>query len=342
MKKIIVNGRFLIHRITGVERYARELLAELDQIIEPGQVEMAVPPETEDIPSYRNIKVVRTGKLHNRMWEHICFPAYVKRRKGISLNLCNVGPLSDPGIVCIHDVKIKARPEDFSRKFLLWYNLLFSNESKRAMRIITDSEFSKKEIRRYYDVHPKRMVVIPGAWQHYQRVGYDEQALEHYSLKKGDYYFSVCSLEPNKNIRWIADAARQNPDRIFAVAGSINKTVFSQGLGFECPDNLKLLGYVSDEEAKTLMRDCRAFLFPTYYEGFGIPPLEAISAGARHVVVSDTEIMHELFGDHVSYINPFRFEGIPENDCDGEAAQVLSKYSWKNSARLLKEMLEQI
>lgn len=49
---------------------------------------------------------------------------------------------------------------------------------------------------------------------------------------------------------------------------------------------------------------CKAFLFPTYYEGFGIPPLEAISAGARQVVVSDTEVMHEIFGDSVCYIDP--------------------------------------
>ena len=72
MAKVIVNGRFLLHRVTGVERYAREILAELDKIIESGKLEMAVPPEVKEILGYKNIKAVRVGKLHNRLWEHRC------------------------------------------------------------------------------------------------------------------------------------------------------------------------------------------------------------------------------------------------------------------------------
>lgn len=337
---VIVNGRFLLHRVTGVERYAREILSELDKIIEPGKVEMAVPPETEDIPDYKNIKVVKVGRLHNRLWEHISFPLYVKSRKAISLNLCNVAPLPAPGIVCIHDVKIKARPQDFSKTFLIWYNLLLSNACKRANKIITVSEFSKKEICKYYNVNPERVVVIPNAWQHYERIGFDEGALEKYGLVKDSYNFSMCSLEPNKNFKWIAEAAKETPDEIFAVAGSINKTVFADGLGFECPENMKLLGYVSDEEAKTLMRDCKAFLFPTFYEGFGIPPLEALSAGAKNVIVSDTEVMHEIFGDAVSYADPNGQSCVIE--CMGKEngiERVLKAYSWFSSAKKLKESI---
>lgn len=96
--KVIINGRFLIHRVTGVERYAREILLELDKLIAPERMEMAVPSEVEDIPVYKNIKVVKIGRLHNRLWEHISFPWYVYTQKGISLNLCNVAPLYN-GIV---------------------------------------------------------------------------------------------------------------------------------------------------------------------------------------------------------------------------------------------------
>lgn len=103
--KVIVNGRFLLHRTTGVERYAREILLELDKLIKPGEVEMAIPPETKEIPDYKNIRVVRVGKLRNRLWEHISFPRYVRKQKGISLNLCNVAPLVAPGIVAIHDMQ---------------------------------------------------------------------------------------------------------------------------------------------------------------------------------------------------------------------------------------------
>lgn len=106
---------------------------------------------------------------------------------------------------------------------------------------------------------------------------------------------------------------------------------------------MKLLGFVSDEEAKTLMRDCSAFLFPTFYEGFGIPPLEAISAGAKQVVVSDTDVMHEIFGDGVVYVDPndcnIALSDFPEIS-ETQVYGLLAKYSWKKSAETLLELLK--
>ncbi len=343
MRGIIINGRFLLHRVTGVERYAREILSELDKLIEPDEIEIAIPPEVTDLPSYNNIRITRIGKLHNRLWEHISFPLYVKKKRSLSLNLCNVAPLLAPGIVCIHDVKIRACPQYFSRKFVLWYRLLFSNACKRANTIITVSQFSKKEIVKYFKIAPNQIDVIPNAWQHYERIDYNENTLTKYGLKRYQYFFSVCSLEPNKNIRWIAEAAKDNSDQVFVVAGAINKTIFADGLGFECPENMMLIGYVSDEEAKTLMRDSKAFLFPTFYEGFGIPPLEALSAGCKSIIVSDTEVMHEIFGDDVGYINPYKYVHTDFREMKRtDSSRILDKYSWKKSARALHNIIKTV
>ncbi|MDO4219073.1 MAG: glycosyltransferase family 1 protein [Synergistaceae bacterium] len=304
---------------------------------------MAIPPETKNVPNYKNIKVSRIGKLKNRLWEHIFFPLYVKKHKAISLNLCNVAPLISPGIVCIHDVKVKAHPEFFNTKFRLWYRLLFYNATKRAKKIITVSNFSKKEIIKYYDVAEEKIVVIPNAWQHYQLINFDEEALKKYDLVKNEYYFAMGSLEPNKNFKWIAEVARKNPDHIFAIAGSINEKIFAKGLGFKCPPNMKLLGFVSDEEAKTLMRDCQAFLFPSIYEGFGLPPLEALSAGCRRIVVSDTEVMHEIYGNSAYYINPGELQPSLGELLNGQIVDTnkpLEKYSWGKSAWSLYSLLK--
>lgn len=343
--KIIVNGRFLIHRITGVERYARELLNQLDKIVNREEIVLAIPPEVEEVPQYQNIRVIKVGRLHNQLWEHISFPRFVKKQKGISLNLCNVAPLSSPDIVCIHDVKVKATPQYFSKKFIMWYNLLFTNETRRARQIVTVSEFSKSEIIKYFKVDTQKIAVVPNAWQHYERIDFDENALKKYNITKNNYVFSMCSLEPNKNFRWIAENARRNPNILFVVAGAINKKVFLDGLGFECPNNMKLLGYISDEEAKTLMRDCKVFLFPTFYEGFGIPPLEAMSAGAKNIYVSDTPVMHEIFENSVHYVNPHdlttSIDFLSEKDkCKVDAESILKKYSWNKSALLMKKILD--
>lgn len=336
--KVIINGRFLLHRITGVERYAREILLELDKIIQSGEIELAVPPEIQNIPDYKNIKTTKVGKLKNRLWEHISFPAYVKKKKAVSLNLCNTAPLIEPGIVCIHDMKIKAHPEYFSKKFLLWYNLLFGNAIKHAKKIITVSEFSKNEITKYYRVNMDKIVVIPNAWQHYNRVQYDENTLKKYKLEKDGYFFAIGSMDPNKNFKWVAEAAKRMPDQVYAIAGLINKKVFANGLGFELPSNVKLLGYVEDKEAKTLMRDCKAFLFPSIYEGFGIPPLEAMCAGCKNIMVSDTEVMHEIFENSVVYLNTEssvnKFEYV-------DYEKILKKYSWMKSAEQLYRLIKE-
>lgn len=344
MNTIFINGRFLTRRVTGVERYARELVKELDKIASGKEIYMVVPNGDFDIPDYENIKVIRKGNSTKQFWENFIFPAFVRSKKGISLNLCNVAPIFSPGIVCIHDMKVKAAPEYFNKKFLVWYNFLFKNQTKRAKKIITVSNFSKDEICKYYHVKPEKISVIYNAWQHFEAIDSDDDTLERYNLEAKNYYFSMSSLEPNKNFKWIANAAVRNPGRTFVVAGSINEKVFSMGTGFDKPDNVKLLGYITDEEAKTLMKECKAFLFPTFYEGFGIPPVEAVYAGAETIVVSDTRVMHELFDDHAVYVDPEDYENNAWMNMtgSGDIKEVLDKFSWEESAKKLLTVLEDV
>ena len=339
MGKIIINGRFLIHRITGVERYARELVSALDRISSPDEIEMAVPPETEDIPEYKNIRVYRVGRLHDRLWEHVSFPSYVRKKNATALNLCNVAPLSRPDIVAVHDIKPVVHPEYYNRRFVLWYRILYRNEFSRAKYIITGTHFSAREIAAHYHVDPRRIVFVPEGREHFERISYDENALDRYGLKAGEFYFSMGSLEPGKNLKWVLRTAQLDPANIYAIAGNINTIVFSEENTERVPNNVCFLGYVSDEEAKTLMRDCRAFLFPTFYEGFGMPPLEALSSGCQCIAVSDIPVMHEIFEDQAVYIDPFCPGQIDYKQISNPEA-VLCKYSWGKSAKHLQMLLQ--
>ena len=205
------------------------------------------------------------------------------------------------------------------------------------MTIITVSEFSKREIEKYYKVSKERIKIIYNAWQHISRIAASVDIFERYpQLRKNNYYFSLSSLAANKNFKWLLYAAKNNPSEQFAIAGGGKLKGVAEASGLKDFPNIHFLGYVSDADAKALMAGCKAFIFPTLYEGFGIPPLEAVASGARRIVVSDTPCMHEIYGDCAEYLNAKDYvnAGINSNG-KIDSADILTKYSWKESAEKL-------
>lgn len=344
-KCAVINGKFCSQTITGVQRYAREIVTELDKIAGPDfEIILAVNKQAENLPELHNIKIKTVGKLKGVLWEQISLPVFVLKRKALCINLCNMAPILTPHITAVHDVSYKVNKSFFSKKFALWYNLVFDLIIGRIKEILTVSEFSKSEICRAYKKDFKNITVTYNGWQHMENIETDDLALKKYGLDEEKYFFAMSSLAPNKNLRWTAEAARNNPGYIFAVSGAINKKVFGDIFDFEIPKNLKFLGYVSDEEAKALMKSCKAFLFPTFYEGFGIPPLEALSVGAK-AVVSDASCMREIFENAVYYVNPHDFnidlDEILKKLVEGYE-KILKKYNWNYAAQKLLDKIKKL
>ena len=342
-KCVVINGKFFSQTTTGVQRYAREIISELDKITDSDtEIIIAINRRAKKLPKLQNIKIKKIGKFSGVLWEQLSLPLFVLSHGALCVNLCNMAPILTPHITTIHDVSYKVNKKFFSKKFTLWYNFVFSLIINRIKNILTVSEFSKNEICRVYNKQFKNITITYNGWQHMEKIEESGVALEKYGLQKNNYYFTMSSLAPNKNLRWAALAARNNPKEIFAVSGAVNKKVFGDTFDFKVPENLKFLGYVSDKEAKSLMRNCKAFLFPTFYEGFGIPPLEALSLGAK-AVVSDASCMREIFGDTVYYLDPknpdidlYELLKTPvESPC-----KVLQKYDWLSSAQLLQKIIK--
>lgn len=339
----VLNGRFLTRPTTGVDRYARELILELDRLVSANDLTLAVPGDSEIIDplNLKNIKTIRIGMRDGVLWEQLDFPSYLKKVKATGINLCNTAPLISPGIVCIHDMQIRVNPGFFDWKFVAWYRLLFAAFAPRAKMILTVTEFSKEEIERFYPKGRGKIEVIANAWQHIDRVDPDSEALTGKALEEGSYYFAMSSLAPNKNLKWLVETAQRNPRETIAIAGGINRKVFGKH-NFPEADNVVYLGYVTDAEMKALMQNCKGFLFPTFYEGFGIPPMEALACGAS-VAVSDASCMREVYGASVHYIDPnIPCENLNElfSEKVGSAREVLDGYSWQQSARQLRALLE--
>lgn len=344
-----VDGSFFAQRVSGIQRYSLELLAALDAIAPAGLVEIVVPVGVET-PVYRNIKVVPYATRHGLAWQQLDYPRYLKRRGAKGLATCNVIPwFGFRGIAVVHDVCYRARRDFYkdSRRDRLsaaWHCLQYRRIAQKAGHIITVSEFSKAEIHKYYGVPLEKMDVVYNAWQQMQRIAPDDGVFaKHPQLQKGAYYFSMANLLKNKNFPWVLRAAKAKPDAVFAIAGGGSLAEEAARLGLADLPNVLYLGYVSDGEAKSLMAHCKAFLFPTLYEGFGIPPLEAVACGARQILVSDTPCMREVYGDCAGYIdlaaNPGNVDDTtPPKD---DPARLLQKYSWEKSSEKLLGILRE-
>lgn len=346
-KKIIINGKIFTKKyISGVQRYTLEIINAIDKIVEKGKIEICTPMSATNIPEYKNIDIVKYSKLKGILWEQIAFAKYVKKNNGISINLGNVSPWVDPGIVCIHDINCMRNPRNFQKRMVLWYKFLFKRAIKKAKKIITVSEFSKKEMIDYYKIDEKRIAVVPNSWEHFEQIKEDNNVFVKYpELTEKEFFFSLGTLTKHKNLKWVLEVAKRNPQYLFAISGFVNIQKYKDQLDSDSPKNVIYLGYLTDGEVKAIYKKMKALLFPSVYEGFGLPPIEALSVEAK-VVVSDIECMKEIFKKSVIYINPYDYEinldSLLKNDIS-DVKEVLNEYNWQESARkLLKVIYEEV
>ena len=342
MRKFTINGKFYAQRVTGVQRFAREIVLELDKIAKNIDLELIVPADALDLPVLKNIRIQKSKYRKSIFWEQLWLPLYLLKNRRIGLHLCHVAPIFKPDIVCIHDANVLVNPQWFTRKVCAWYGLIDRLCAKFAKKIVTVSDFSKKELQKSLGIPNLRISSIVEGWQHLNKIVADESTLTRYSLKKDQFYFSLGTRASHKNVRWIFEYAQKHPEQLFVLSGSSNGRIFGKMEESE-PRNVKFLGYLSDEEIKLLMQKCKAYILPSFYEGFGLPPLEALSTGAQ-VIVSDIPVMHEIFGNTVHYIDPHNTNVDIENlllEPVDSAEIVLKKYSWKNAATSLLEIIKE-
>lgn len=347
-KKIVFNGKYLCKESQrGVHRYTHQMLCALDKIIKPGVIEVLVPSTNKKLPVFQNIIVKQYGgKIFSKGWQYTAFQYYILKTHALAVCLSCGAPFFHPGIIAIHDVRyLEDKPEVFELK-KIWnhfvINLFAKTNIKRARAIVTVSEFSKQKICDYYHCHKKKISVLYSAWQHVLDIETDNTIFQKKSgFPQKDYYFYLGGIEKNKNLQWILKMAQINQNDFFVLAGPPTYLNESNQKDWSSLKNLKHIGYVSDQEMKALITNAKALLFPSLYEGFGLPPLEAIALGTP-VLVSNTTCLPEIYGKDLRLFDPYDYD-VNLNDLleknKSKYMSVLNRYSWDCSARGLYDLI---
>ena len=306
MQKYIINGLFMTQQVTGLQRYAYELCLELDKLLKNEDVIMLVPISYKaGVNPFENITIFPYGSHRGICWEQIDLQRFARKNNVRCINLCNTTPLFlKPGITAVHDLMFALFPEWYTtprnKLSCKWHTFQAGYALKHEKWIICTSNFTKQVLEKEYPCVSGKVKVIPVGWQHVEAFKENPFWQEEFPfLIPREFYFSMATRAKNKNGKWIFEAARNNPSQIFVIAGrSYEKESEDK------PDNLYLLGYVSDETACSLIKNCKAFICPSLYEGFGVPPMEALALGAQ-VIVSNTSALPEVFENSVHYIDPY-------------------------------------
>lgn len=336
---LFINGRFLTQKVTGVQRFAIELVKQLDKIAKNHEIEIVTPPGIICNLNLNNISIRIIGRKSNNFWTQWTLPLYVKKNKGILFTITGMAPILKPDYFVAHDVTFCRHPESFTTFFVWFYKADFVLSLNRCKKIFTVSEFSKNELSKEFSIDEKKFVCISPSSQHLANLHFNKDDLKKWNLKDKKYYLSVSSKALHKNQQYIFNLAKKYTKDLFVIVGG-TYSVFNN-IKENKIDNVIFTGYVSDDELTSLYKYAYGFIFPSIYEGFGIPPLEAISLGVKRVAVSDIPVFREIYKKGVYFFDPnsvdsFSIEEFDKTFISESSIDYYRKnFSWEKSAQIV-------
>lgn len=347
----LINGISLCDDISvGVHRYARGLIEEIGSRKDIAEHFTVAIPQGREIAGLGFIRSIQIGqsvntKIDREKWVQLTLPDYASRHQLFGIDWTLGLPKWEKGYVSIDDCTYEDFPQDnpgikggLSRKYYIWRIKRIAKTED--IKIMTLSEYTKKEIARRYKIPEKRIVTVPCGWEHIAKIKEDESVLSELGIERHGYYFALGSRYPHKNIKWIVESAKLNKKEPYIITGT-DSFLRADSSKNEIPSNIIFTGYLSDARVKALLKNAKALIQPSFSEGFGLPPLEALALGTP-AIVSKSSCFPEIYGSSVGYIDPYIPEGdlnkLIVNDKDARD-KVLSKYTWANSARSMFDLL---
>lgn len=268
-----------------------------------------------------------------------------------------------PVVTTIHDLAFEHLPETFNRRSWMQLRLTVRRTAKKAAQIITVSEYSRQDISDTYKLPSERITVTPEAASEKFFPVTDRTELETirkiYGIER-DYIFSLCSIQPRKNLIRLIEAyslLRSSADMKLPQLVLAGKRAWLDSETIRAAEresvagDIVFTGYVAEEHLNALYGGATCFVYPSYFEGFGLPILEAMQCGAPVIAGNRTSIP-EVAGEAALLFDPFDTNSLVAalqrllNDpayrasLSANGLERASAFSWKTTARLTLQVYE--
>lgn len=348
-----INGRFYAQPVTGVQRYAREIVSELDGLLsrQGARARVILPPAVAALPAFATIEPCRAGRASGHLWEQAILPI---RAGAPLLNLCNTGPLSlRRQIVCMHDTNVFDEPSSYSPSFRALYRVLLPGLAKRGAVITSVSRFSAHQLAQRLGIAPHSITVMYNGHEHVFRWNAAASDLSARLRGVRPFVLLLGSRARHKNVAFILRQA-EALDALgidLIVAGGY-AAIFSPTESVRAR-NIHSLGFVTDDDLAWLYAHALCLAFPSRSEGFGLPLLEAMTLGCP-VIAANQSCLPEICGDAALLAGPDdapawlahvrTLVASPDLRAElrGRGLERAKAFSWRNAAQSYLDLLQRL
>ncbi|WP_407291192.1 glycosyltransferase family 4 protein [Stutzerimonas zhaodongensis] len=348
---IVINARFLTQEMRGVQRFAEQICLRLKDL--RNDLVFVAPENIHLHDSAEQLQVRRIGRRRGHMWEQLDLPLWLAHNGSPPLvSLCNTAPLFYGNqIATHHDITYIRHPESYSRTFRAMYRTLTPILLARTKALITVSEFSRREIAAHYGYPADSICVVPNAVD----ARFQPFCAEQCPRESTPYLLAVSSPSAHKNFARMVAAflsIEGQQDVELRIIGDSNR-IFSGSLHDVAGSRrIRMLGRLTDEELVEAYQGAAAFVFPSLYEGFGIPPLEAQACGCP-VIAARAASIPDVLGDSALYFDPLKVKEIAQSmqrilqdealrqDLRQRGKENVARYCWNISANQVSRLIDQ-
>ena len=354
---LFVNARFLTQDITGVQRFAIEISIQIKKILKD-DVQFIAPKNIVHKDVAKELDVICFGHLQGYLWEQLELPIFlIKRKKPLLLNLANMAPIFYRNkVVVIHCLSFLNK-EWNSFLFHNIYKIVIPLIIKNSKFIFTVSNYTKQEILSYYKNIYNLHHNIDVVYNSYIAPNNNEIPSNVFNCNTDRYILYVGSVSKRKNLEILVKAINninnKNKKILLYIVGSCDQKIFRSS-DIANNEYVKFVGQINDENIlMTYYVNATAFVFPSLYESFGIPPIEAQACGCP-VLCSGTTSLPEICGSGALYFDPTNIYDIEtkielvlddenlQNELRTKGFENIKRFSWEESAQKIINLINKL